>query len=193
MRLSISVDEAELVQLVEQLAPIRIYFGNEDQEQWVHLTSPERLGLIGGQGFRVETRGVLKLAVAGFPLSIDIDHLQLLIEPRIDVLGEGEASSAVLVFDIQVEQGDLHRIPSIIEKAILKGVNSKLIPENTKTLWRFPETLTQEFAMPKLLQPLESFVIESRGAEVDVTNDLLTFSVRVDTGLRRFSDSTVVE
>jgi len=145
MRISISISEAELFSLVDDLAPIRVHFGrSENEEQWVQLTRPDRLGLVGGLGFRLETSGD------------------------------------------EVEEGDLRRIPGFIQQAILNAVNKKLVPENTKTLWQFPDTLTQSFRMPKVLEPLESFIIESGGGQVSVTDELLTFSVDVDTRLSRF-------
>jgi len=192
VRLAISISETELVSLVRELAPIRIHFGaSEEVEQWVELAQPEHRGLVRHEGFRLETQGTLRLNVAGLPITIGIERLQLLIQPRIDVVTSSEPPSSALVFDIQVEQGDLKRIPSLIEKAVLKAVNDRLIPENTKTLWRFPETFTKAFPMPKLLEPLEHFVIRSGNASVEATDEYLTFEAEVDTSLERSRNSPV--
>jgi hypothetical protein len=186
MRIDVWMSEEEVLELIQELAPMRIHLTSEAENgRWVDLHEPEKMELVEAEGLRVVTTGEFRFSPMNIPITIDIKRVQLLVEPRIDVVKDENKSSAALVFDIQVEQGDLQHIPKLVEERVLELVNRGLLPEKIKTYWQFPKTLTKAFPLPKKLEPLDRFLFESGEASARVQADGLFLSVVVGTDLLR--------
>ncbi len=187
MLIKVVLSFEELVDLVHQLAPIRIHIGpDDDVTRCVELENPHDIHLAPDEGLRLEASGRVRYDVLGITFSATISKVQLLIEPRIEERPAGsEEGSPVLLFAIHIEGGSLRLVPSMIDQSIISRVNEVLTPDATKMLWEFPDTLTQSFSLPDRLRPLEAFLIESGAGEVEVTDHDVSFAVKLDADLAR--------
>lgn len=187
MLIKVVLSFEELVELVHQLAPIRIHIGpDDDVTRCVELEEPHNIYLVPGKGLHLEASGQVRYDVFGITFAAKISNVRLLIEPRIEVRpATSEEPSPVLLFSLHIEDGSLRLVPSLIDQRIIGRVNEVLTPDATKMLWEFPDTLTQSFSLPERLQPLDAFLVESGAGEVDVTDDEVGFAVKLDANLIR--------
>ena len=182
MHVETFVDAPTLERLVRQLAPVRIHMTPpEEQERWVELEEPSLCELVPERGLRVVTRGRFRIRLAGFAPTFRIRRVQLVLEPLVRVRDD----RAELAFAIELEGGDVARVPRFLDRRIVARVNAALTPKDTRLVWGFAETLSGSFGLTPRLEPLDRFEVEAGRGKVEVSEDGVRFRVGLDPELTR--------
>src|SRR5262245_18164187 len=137
MWLEAIVTHADLVQVLGELLPVKIYLHHEGDEvdpaRRLHLGSAPKVELVADEGLRVTCPAELRWAVAGVGPTMKLDALRVFLRPRVVERHKG----GVLELDIEVEETDFHSLPELIDATIAKAVNAAL---TTKRIpWSFSE------------------------------------------------------
>lgn len=171
-----------LERLLVELAPLRIHMApKEENSRWLELEEPTEFQPIPGRGLRIATHGRARFEIGGIPLQFRIKRIQIVLEPVIRVRG----GRPELAFGIDIEDGDLGGIPSLLETMVLKRVNKALTPKASKMVWKFGESLTRSFALPDRMEPEQRFGMKVDRGEIEVTAEDFTYRMYVDPRILR--------
>ncbi len=176
--LSLKLGAERLIELLNQLTPVRIHMTPTDEDRrWLELDSPTSASLVAGKGLRVSTRGRLRYKVLGITVPVTIRTLELMLSPRI---GDAGDASRCLMFDVEILDADLSMVPAVVDSMLVSKLNAALSPHKTKAFWEFGETLSRAFNLPRRLEPLDQFTLTSTGGAVVVTDEFV--QLRLDFG-----------
>jgi len=170
MNVEVALTHAELVELLQAAAPVRIHLAEGDRdESYVELERPSHVAMVPGQGVRVITSGRVRHELAGIGLPFEVRRVQLLFCPRIVEGSHGHR----LDFGLQVEDGDLANVPGLLEAMLSSRVNRALEPERLGTYWELGKALSSSLPLPKRFEPLDRFLAAARTAQLSVTQDAI--------------------
>lgn len=173
MRVEAHIEHGTLNRLLHEIAPVRIHMTPPGEgNRWLELDEPSPVQPIIGRGVRLNAVGRFRFDMMGIPLSVRIQRISLVLEPRV-VERNG---TPLLAFAIDLEEGDLANVPKLFERPMVKRVNRALSPDNTKMVWAFGDTLTQRFLLPSRIEPLDALSVSSSEAEVTVDAKAVHFA-----------------
>jgi hypothetical protein len=185
MDIDVTVTRDELAGWLEELAPIRIHLDDLDEtERWLELERPVLVELVPGVGVRLVTSGRLRYALAGFEIPATIRKLVLMLIPEVI---PASSSLQSLAFRLEIEDGDLVRVPAFVDQALVRRVNSALTPETTRMIWHFGQSLARNIALSERLEPLDSLRLSVVGGAVGIDDQRICFSVRLGLAVERSS------
>lgn len=153
----------------------------EEGTRWLELDEPSLIQPVPGRGLRVHSSGRFRFDLWRLPLRLGIRRIGVLLEPVV-VSRDGAPR---LAFAIELEEGDLIGVPKLVERPIVRRINTVLQPRNTKLLWSFADTLTHRFEMPRRLEPIEAVSLDTTDGEVSVDEEAVHFSVELTPTLQR--------
>jgi hypothetical protein len=185
MWLEAIITQEDLVQVVQELLPVKIHLNHEEEgeptppERWLLLHPATKVVLVPDQGLRVTCPAELRWSIAGMSPTLKLDELGVLIRPRV----VDESTSHVLEFQFEVGEADLHGFPQFIDATIVKAINRALAAK--KLRWDFARTLTRTVALPSVLDPVETLKIEVLWGKHRIGAEALTFIVSFKIGFVR--------
>ena len=175
MWLEAIITKEDLVKVMKQVLPVKIYLHHEGDEvktdRWLLLQSATEVALIPDEGLQVTCPAELTWGIAGMSPSVKVDALRVMILPRVVEVHKGH----VLDFHIQVEEADFHSLPGFIDASIVKAVNAAL--STRKPTWSFTETLTRTVGLGTTFDPVTALQIDASEGKVRVTAEALSFVV----------------
>lgn len=150
MWLEAVITREDLVHVLDEFLPVKIHLDEDDStERWLLLGRATEVALVPDEGLHVLCPATLCWSLAGMNPTITLDPLAVMIRPE---MVEKE-TGYVLEFQIEVEEADIHGLPSFIDTTIVKAVNGALAAK--RFAWNFTETLKFSVDMPKTFQPSE--------------------------------------
>lgn len=183
MWLEAIITHGDLVEVLRQLLPLKIYLSTEgdevDKDRWLLLKEAKHVELVPDQGLRVTCAAEFRWTLAGVGPTIQIDSLGVFVKPSVVEKHKG----GTLEFQIEVEETDFHSLPDLIDHTIAKAVNAAL--STKKIPWNFSETLNRTVPLGKMLDPVEALKIDAPWGEVRVRAEALVFVISVKLGFVR--------
>jgi hypothetical protein len=183
MWLEAIITHEDLVQVVKQFLPVKIYLHHEGDEvktdRWLRLDSATEVALIADEGLEVTCPAELTWGIAGMSPSVKVDALRVRIRPQVTEVHKGH----ILDFHIEVEEADFHSLPAFIDGPIVKAVNAALATK--KIPWNFTETLTRTVGLGKMFDPVEALSLEVQWGKRRVTAEAITLVVSFKVGFVR--------
>jgi len=175
MWLEAIITHEDLVNIVGQLLPVKIYLHQEgeemDKDRWLLLQPATEVTLVADEGLRVTCPAELSWSIAGVSPTMKLDKLRVLLSPEVVENTHGYA----LEFHIKVEQADFHRLPDFVDAKIADAVNAALATK--KLPWHFGEMLTRTVPLGKMFEPLEALKIDVSWGEERVKTDVLGLAI----------------
>lgn len=181
MHIDAVLTQEDLVALVAQLTPVRIRLG-DDGDLLIHEAS--EVTLVPGIGLRIVCSAKLHWPVLGVSLPVTLRSLTLLLTPMIAPRPKGNA----LVFKLHVEHADFAGIPTIVDERVTDRVNKALAEDRAELVWDFAKTLSHAFALPSLLEPLDSLGLTVALGEVRVTAAAMILAVSFHANVTRHAE-----
>lgn len=163
----------DLCDLLEQMLPLRIQLGEGEPERYLYLGNAREVSLVPGEGLRVECAAKVRMGLPFGRLPIGLRSVHVLVKPRVRPTPEGD----VLVFGLEVESADLKLVPEAIDRRIVTAINRLLEEKHVEAVWNFTRTLTHQFALPALLQPVNALKVRVKWGEVKITEEGLSLAV----------------
>ncbi len=158
MWLEAIITHEDLVQVLKEFLPVKIYLHHEGDEvltdRWLLLQPATEVALVAGDGLHVTCPAELTWGIAGMSPSVKIDALRVVIRPKITEVHKGN----VLELHLQVEEAALHSLPDFVDAAIVRAINAALATR--KLAWNFTETLTRKVGFGKMFDPIEAISIQ---------------------------------
>jgi len=184
VQVDISLDREEIIELLAQVAPVRIHLtaGDEDR-RWVELEPPSEVRFVPGKGVRIVTHGRLRHELAGIGLPLGLRRVQILFSPEVVQGHHGQR----LDFRLTVEEADLENVPGLIESMIIPKVNQALEPESLRMYWEVAQTLTFSLPLPERFEPLDRFSTTAKSVQATVTHDALIIRLGIGLDMTRTS------
>ncbi len=170
----------EITQLVQQLMPLKILIGDEGKGS-LDLAEPQNVALVAGAGLRVECRAVITWPVLGVEVPVTLNSLGVLLSPSI---AEHEGREQ-LVFRIELEHADLVSLPAWFDARLTERINKEMDERKVQLTWNFIKTLSHAFALPDMLEPVETFELQGEHGSVTVTEDALRLKIDFRTKITR--------
>ncbi len=172
MWIEATLSREEITQLVRQLMPLKILLGDEGKGS-LSLIEPRDVVLVAAAGLRVVCRAVITWPVLGVGLPVPLNSLGVLLLPSI---AEHEGSEQ-LVFRIELEHTDLLGVPGWFDARLTDRINKEMAERRVQLTWDFIKTLSHAFALPDMLEPVETFQMQGEHGTVTVTEDALRLRV----------------
>lgn len=170
----------EITQLVQQLMPLKILIGDEGKGS-LDLAEPQTVALVAGAGLRVECRAVITWPVLGVEVPVTLNSLGVLLSPSI---AEHEGRER-LVFRIELEHAELVGLPAWFDARLTERINKEMDERKVQLMWDFIKTLSHAFALPDMLEPVETFELQGEHGSVTVTEDALRLKIDFRTKITR--------
>lgn len=180
--IDVTLRHAEVVDLLAEVAPLRIHLtaGDEDR-RFVELEPPTDVSFVPGLGVRMVTRGKVRHEIVGVGLPFEIRRVQVLFSPEVVLGHHGQR----LDFKLRVEKADLENVPGFVEAVMISQVNPALEPERLGMYWELAQTLTLSVALPERFEPLDRFLTAARSARVTVTHDSVLLRLSLGLSITR--------
>ena len=177
MWLEAIISHADLVEVLGEFLPVKIYLNQDDDENGERKKDePDRslllhratdVRLVPDEGIRVTCPAELTWSIVGMSPTVQIDELSVLIRPEVVEKNKGN----VLEFGLQVKEADFHSLPGFIDETIVKAVNGALAAK--KPSWNFTETLTRTVGLGTLFEQVEALKIEVKWGKTKIGADVL--------------------
>ena len=165
----------EIAGLVEQLMPLKILLGDDEKRsRSLNLLEPREVTLVAGVGLRVVCRAVIVWPVLGVALPVSLSSLGVLLRPTISEHEGGQQ----LLFRIELEHTDLVGLPAWFDVRLTERINKEMSERKVQLKWDFIKTLSHSFALPDVLEPVETFALHGENGTVTITENEL--KLRVD-------------
>jgi hypothetical protein len=171
MWLEAIVTREDLVQLLDQLLPLKINLDAPSKDRWIHLGHATDVVLVADAGMRVSCPAELKWEIAGVGPTLKVETIGVLLRPDVVEHGNGHT----LDFHVEIEDVDIHGVPSVIESAILRKVNAEL--ETKKLSWNFTKTLGYSAPIGALLESIDSLDVAVAWGKRRITAEGLALAV----------------
>ncbi len=162
----------EIALLVQQLMPLKILL-NDDGKRSLKLSEPREIALVAGQGLRVVCRATITWPVLGVGLPVSLNSLGVLLLPKIT----GRKGHQQLVFRIELEHAELLGAPAWFDARLTDRINKEMGERNVQLSWDFIKTLSHPFALPDMLEPVETFAMYGEHGSVTISADALKLKV----------------
>ena len=181
----ISQDDFE--SLAVELLPLAIHLGASDSEHYLLLSAATALSLVEGRGLRFTCNAQIRWPVLGVDVPINVHGLTVLVEPSV---AEGSDS---LQLGIQLERANVSWLPALVDAKIVEAVNEALHRRRADLSWNFAETLSHEFALPELVQPLRALNLKAGWGKVRVTAEAMVLVISFRASAITTSASKVID
>lgn len=180
MQLEITLDQSDIERLLRAVTPVRIRLG-DGVADWIQLEPPKTVALVPDRGVRIETAGSFRASLGVIDVPVLLEKVTFVLRPVVD----DAAGSPELKFGIEIEDGDLFRIPALVDRGIQAVVNRQLRPPATPLSWPFALTLGGQWDLPNRILPPQRFCLGVARGEVSVTHAGVSFRVEFDGSLER--------
>lgn len=148
MWLEAIIPREELVQVLGELLPVKIHLDEDDStERWLLLGRAIEVALVPDEGLHVLCPATICWSIAGVSPAIKVDPLAVMIRPEMVEKEKGY----VLEFQLEIEQADIHGLPSFIDGTIVNAVNAALLVK--RIAWDYKKTLSFTVNLPSMFQP----------------------------------------
>ena len=176
MWLEAIITQEDLVEVLKEFLPVKIYLHKEDEEmdkdRWLLLQPATEVTLVPDEGLRVTCPAEFSWSIAGVSPTIKLDKLRVLLRP--EVVDRG-ARGFTLDFHIKVEEADFHSLPDFIDAKIANTVNAALATK--KLPWHFGEMLTRTVPLGKLFEPVEALNVKVTWGEERIKAEVLVLVI----------------
>ncbi len=189
MWLEAIISHADLVEVLGQFLPVKIYLNQDNDENGERKKDePDRsllleratdVRLVPDEGIRVTCPAELTWSIVGMSPTVQIDELSVLIRPEVVEKNKGN----VLEFGLEVKEADFHSLPGFIDETIVKAVNGALAAK--KPAWNFTETLTRTVGLGTLFEEVEALKIDVKWGKTKIGADVLGLVVSFKLGFVR--------
>lgn len=153
--------------LAAELLPVRVQLGAADSEHYLFLSAASEVSLVEGRGLRIVCNAQIRWPVMGMDLPINVDRLTVMLEPSVPNEG-GE-----LFVSVQLEYADVAWVPSLLDTKIVAAINEALKKRETELSWSFARSLSHDFVLPEMLQPLRALQLKAAWGKVRVTSEAM--------------------
>jgi len=161
----------DLVQALGQILPVRIDLGGDDpQSRVLTLHAAKSVELVAERGLRVVCRAELEWEIVGLNPTIKLDELIILLKPRVVDHNGGSA----IDFNIELEEADVHGLPSVIDDTIMKAANKALATK--KLSWDVTDTLSRTIAIGGTMEQVKKLKIAVDWAKCRITAEALVLA-----------------
>jgi hypothetical protein len=178
MWLEAIIPQEDLVELLDELAPLSFALGDEGR-MW--LSEPTDVRLVEGAGLRVTCSARINLPLLGGHVPVKVHTATVLLRPEVAV-GPQEPS---LVFVLEIEHVDFAILPDVVDDAVRDRINRELAKRRTELAWSYAKTLSHVFELPGKLDPVQALVITAKRARVETTATALALAIEMEVGARR--------
>jgi hypothetical protein len=171
MWLEAIISREDFAALATELFPLSVHLGASDSEHYLLLSAATAVSLVEGRGLRFTCNAQIRWPVLGMDVPINVEALTVLVEPSVP---EGSES---LVLGVQLEHANVSWLPALVDAKIVQAVNDALKLKSRELCWNFTKTLSHEFPLPELLQPLRALDLSVGWGKVRVTAEALVLVV----------------
>jgi hypothetical protein len=171
MWLEAIISQDDLASLAVELLPLSVHLGQPDSEHYVLLSAATEVELVEGRGLRIRCNAQIRWPVLGMDIPINVDGLTVLVEPSVP------ADNESLVFSVEVERANVAWVPSVLDAKIVDAINEALRKKSRDLSWNFMKTLSHEFLLPEVLQPLHALGLKAAWGTVRTTEDAMVLAV----------------
>lgn len=183
MWLEAIITHADLVEVLGQLLPLKIYLSQDgdevDKDRWLLLKPATSVELVPDTGLRVTCSAEFRWTIAGVGPTMKLDALGVFLRPVVVEKNKG----GCLEFNIEVEETDFHSLPDLIDSTIAKAINAAL--STKKIPWNFSETLNRTVPLGEMLDPVEALSIEAPWGKLRIGADALALVLSIKLGFVR--------
>jgi hypothetical protein len=183
MWLEAIITHADLVEVLGELLPLKIYLSRDgdevDRDRWLFLRSASRVELVPDSGLRVTCAAEFRWTIAGIGPTLKIDELRVLLRPVVVETPEG----GVLELNLAVEESDFHSLPDLVDATIARAVNAALTTK--KIPWGFSETFSRTVPLGAILEQVRALKIEAPWGRLRIGADALALVVSFKLGFVR--------
>ncbi|MEO9143094.1 MAG: hypothetical protein ABI332_12535 [Polyangiaceae bacterium] len=188
MWIEATLGKADLVKVAEQLAPLEIKLG-DDNDGSLRLTDPREINLLPAVGLYINCSGKLLWPVLGIKLPVTFHALRVRVLPSIENTPAGDT----LAFKLEVEHADIAAVPDIIDDHITDVINRELAKKGFSLKWGFSETLTTSFKLPASFVVPRGIGVKVKSGIVRITDEALVLAVSFDSSVERHDENTIGE
>jgi hypothetical protein len=182
MLIDVQLPAPDIVRILHELAPLRIHMTPSDEDRrWIELDAPDEITCDPERGLRFITCGKLRYKM-GFNVEATIRSITVSIVPRIV---PSRQNGQRLVFEVDIENGDLEHVPALVDDALVALVNHALTPSDTRMVWDYGKTLSKRFKLPERLEPLDTFDLTVVDGQVRIDKEGLSLRIKVAPGVTR--------
>lgn len=153
--------------LAAELLPVRVQLGGVDSEHYLFLSAASEVSLVEDRGLRIVCNAQIRWPVLGMDLPINVDRLTVMLEPSVPNEG-GE-----LFVSVQLEHADVAWVPSVVDTKIVSAINEALKKRKADLSWSFARSLSHDFGLPEMLQPLRALQLKAAWGKVRVTSEAM--------------------
>lgn len=157
--------------LAAELFPVRVHLGAADSDHYLFLSATREVALVEGRGLRLVCDAQIRWPVLGMDVPINVDRLTVMLEPSVPNEG-GE-----LFLDVQLEHADVAWVPAVLDTKIVGAINEALQKRRADLCWNFAKTLSHDFPLPAMLQPLRGLGLKAAWGKTRVTSEGLVLVV----------------
>ncbi|HEX7666363.1 MAG TPA: hypothetical protein VF407_17675 [Polyangiaceae bacterium] len=182
------LNNADLVRIAEQLAPLEIKLG-DDSGGSLKLTNPREIKLLPAVGLHINCSGKLLWPVLGVKLPVTFHALRVRVLPRIDKTPTGDT----LAFKLEVEHADIAAVPDVVDDHITDMVNRELAKKGFSLNWDFTDTLTNTFKLPESFVMPRGIGVKVKSGIVRITDDTLVLAISFDSQVERHDEGNIGE
>jgi hypothetical protein len=165
------ISRDDFAALATELFPLSVHLGASDSEHYLLLSAATAVSLVEGRGLRFTCNAQIRWPMLGMDVPINVEGLTVLVEPSVPDGGES------LVLGVQLEQANVSWLPAFVDAKIVEAVNHALEAKSSELCWNFTKTLSHEFPLPELLQPLRALDLNVAWGKVRVTAEALVLVV----------------
>lgn len=153
MHLEALIDLSSITRLVERATPLRVTLSDEG-DRWVELSSPRETTVVEGHGLRIVCDGAFRWTALDVPLSFQIREIRAMV--LLDIVDDTH-----LALKLELEAIDLTNVPALVERQLMKKVNSAMEPERTGLQWGIRQALSFVKAVPERVATLDDFFLDA--------------------------------
>ena len=188
MQIAVELEEATVRQLLAELLPITILLDEAQglDGRWIRIDPVRELRFSVGEGIRLTTSGTLRWSVGPFRMTLIVRSLTLMLRPM--VVGTGTAGR--VLFRPVIEQADLHNVPALLDRSLVKLVNRALERRSERLAWDFGRALARHVVLPDALVPLEAARVGVETARLRVRADALELIASLTMHISRLADDS---
>lgn len=165
------VTEADCVDFVRSMTPLEVELDGPNRV--LVVSRPKRIELVPRKGLRLVTTGHVLWSVAGVHLPIKVRVASLLLTPTI-------SKDKRLSLQARVEKLDIKVLPDFVDASILHRVNELLAKYDDTLSWKFGDTLSHKFPLPKAVGSAEAIVLRTNWGKAKITASAIVLAVSFD-------------
>jgi hypothetical protein len=163
-----------VISLVGDFLPLSIHLGeNPDDGHYLELFEPREVSLVEGRGLRMTCGARIRWPILGIDVPVTVESVTLLLCPSVPEPPDQDE----LIFKLTVEGIDFAWVPAGIDDRIAEKINHELAKKHALLSWRFGDTLSHVFKLPRFLPPLDAVALDVAWGQVRVTSEAMVIAV----------------